>query len=209
VISPVPQVHVAAPRVVSVVPDSGQLRQADPGRLEHGDQGGVAALRERAARAGALQPWQVPCGEDRDRLVGDAGRPQPGHGVGDLFLGGQPLEELLQGPVLVAGVRAAVPVQQPGNPPLDVGLADLFPAVEAGLPAQVGGGEPLHRLGVGAYRLGGLALGGQVQAERADLRLESPGVQLLGLPRPRLRCGHDLPLLVKRTILRPVVLESQ
>src|SRR5271166_3789186 len=53
---PVPQVHVAAPRVVSVVPDSGQLRQADPGRPEHGDQGGVAALGERAARAGALQP---------------------------------------------------------------------------------------------------------------------------------------------------------
>jgi hypothetical protein len=162
---PVPQVHVAAPWAFSVVPDSGQLRQADPGRPEHGDQGGVAALRERAARAGALQPRQVPRGEDRDGLVGDAGRLQPGHGVGDLFLGGQPLEELLESAVLVTGVRAAVPVQQPDNPPLDVLLADLFPAGEIGLPAQVGGGEPLHRLGVGPYCLAGLPLGGQVQPE--------------------------------------------
>ncbi len=121
-----PQVHVAAPRAVSVIPDSGQLCRADPGRPEHGDQGSVAALRE-PAPAGALQPRQVPCGEDRDGLVGDAGWLQPGHGVADLFLGGQPLEELLQGTVLVAGVRAAVPVQQPDNPPLDVLLADLFP----------------------------------------------------------------------------------
>src|SRR5271157_1792791 len=198
---PVPQVHVAAPRVVSVVPDSGQLRQADPGRPEHGDQGGVAALRERAARAGALQPWQVPCGEDRDGLVGDAGRLQPGHGVGDLVLGGEPLEELLEGTVLVAGVRGAVPVQQPHNPPLDVLLADLFPAGEAGLPAQVGSGEPLHRLDIGPYCLAGLPLGGQVQPERADLCMKSPSVQLLGLPGPRLRCGHGLALLVKHTIL--------
>ena len=51
-------------------------------------------------------------------------------------------------------------------------------------------GEPLHRLGVGPYRLGGLALGGQAQPERADLNLECPGVQLLGLPGTRSRCGH-------------------
>src|ERR1035437_7985602 len=51
-----------------------------------------------------------------------------------------------------------------------------------------------HRLGIGPHRLGGLALGGQVQLERADLRLESPGVQQLGLPVPGLRCGHGLPL---------------
>src|SRR5208282_3110465 len=114
---PVPQVDVAAPRVAGVVADARKLRQAHSGRLEHGDQGGVAALRERAARAGALQPRQVPCGEDRDGLVGDAGRLQPGHRVGDLVLGGEPLEELLEGTVLVAGVRGAVPVQQPHNPP--------------------------------------------------------------------------------------------
>jgi hypothetical protein len=89
-----------------------------------------------------------------------AGRRQPGHRVRDLVLGGQPFEELLQGPVLVAGVRAAVAVQQPEDPPLDIGLADLFPAGQAGLPAQVLTGEPLHRLGIGPHRLGGLPLGG-------------------------------------------------
>src|SRR5208282_2648406 len=167
---------------------------------------GLAALAldgdlQRAARAGALQPGQVPCGEDRDGLVRDAGRLQPGHRIGDLFLGGQPLEELLEGAELVAGVRAAVPVQQPHNPPLDVLLADLFPAGEAGLPAQVGSGEPLHRLDIGPYCLAGLPLGGQVQPERADLCMKSPSVQLLGLPGPRLRCGHGLALLVKHTIL--------
>ena len=36
-------------------------------------------------------------------------------------------------------------------------------------PGQAGGGEPLHRLGVGPDCLGGLALGGQAQSERADL----------------------------------------
>jgi len=208
VLRPLPQT------VISRCHRSRSLRPGSPGSYripassdrrillpEHGDQGGVAALRERAARAGALQLWQVPGGEDRDGLAGDAGRLQPGHGVGDLVLGGEPLEELLEGTVLVAGVRAAVPAQQPHDPPLDVLLADLFPAGEAGLAAQVGGGEPLHRLGIGPYRLGGLPLGGQVQAERADLWLEFPSVQLLGLPGPRLRCGHGLALLVKRTIL--------
>ena len=66
-------------------------------------------------------------------------------------------------------------------------------------PAQVGGGEPLHRLGVGPHRLGGLSLGGQVQAERADLRLEHPCVQRLGLPGTGLGCGHGHPLLARRT----------
>jgi hypothetical protein len=47
-------------------------------------------------------------------------------------------------------------------------------------------------LGVGPDRLGGLALGGQPQSERADLSLECPGVQLLGLPETRLLYGHGL-----------------
>src|ERR1035441_4441864 len=73
--------------------------------------------------------------------------------------------------------------------------AALCPPRAAGLPARVRGGEPPHRLGIGPHRLGGLALGGQLQPERADLRLESPGVQQLGLPVPGLRCGHGpLPL---------------
>jgi hypothetical protein len=79
-------------------------------------------------------------------LPGTRGGFSPANCVGDLFLGGQPLEELLEGTVLVAGVRAAVPVQQPDNPSLDVLLADLFPAGEIGLPAQVAGGEPGQHL---------------------------------------------------------------
>src|SRR5271166_6587366 len=182
-------------RVIRVIPDLRQLRQPDPGGPEHGDHGGVAARLERAARAGPLQPRQVFASEDRDGLVGGVRRPQPGHRVRDLLLGGEPFEELPQRPVLVAGVRGAVPAQQPHHPLLHVLLAGLFPAGPAGLLEQVGGGEPGHRLGVGPDCLGGLALGGQVQAERADLRLEACSVQLLGLPATGLWCGHDFPLL--------------
>jgi len=39
--------------------------------------------------------------------------------------------------------------------------------------------------------IAGLAPGGQAEAERADLRLEACGVQLLGLPVTGLWCGHD------------------
>ena len=39
-------------------------------------------------------------------------------------------------------------------------------------------------------RLGGPALGGQPQSERADLGLEYPGVQVLGLPETWFLCGH-------------------
>ena len=86
-----------------------------------------------------------------------------------------------------AGVGGAVAGQQPCHPLLDVLAADLLPAGQAG---QASGGEPLHRLGVGPDCLGGLALGGQAQGERADLGLEYPGVQLFGLPGTRSRCGH-------------------
>jgi hypothetical protein len=108
------------------------------------------------------------------------GRLQPGRRVRDLILAGQPLEELLHPAVLVAGVRGAVPVQQPDDPLLHVPLPDLFPVRAVTLPEQVRCREPPHRVGVGPYRLGGLALSGQVQPERADLRLEASGVQLLG-----------------------------
>ena len=190
----VPQVDIAAPRVAGVIADAREFGQAHPGGREHRDHGGVAALLERPAGAGALQPWQVPGGEDRDGSVGDVRRSQPGHRVRDLLLGGEPSEELLQRAELVAGVRGAVPAQQPRHPLLHVVLSDLLPAGPADLPQQVGGGEPSHRLDIGPDRPGGLALGGQGQAERADLRLEIPGVQLLGPPVTGLRCAHGLTL---------------
>ena len=109
---PVPQVHVAAPRVSASyrIPATPRGGPRSPGTPRSGRRRGAARTRGPHRRA---QPGQVPCGEDRDGLVGDAGRLQPGRGVGDLVLGGQPLEELLEGTVLVAGVRAAVAVQQP------------------------------------------------------------------------------------------------
>jgi hypothetical protein len=103
---PLPQVDVAGPQ-------AGQLGQPDAGLDEHCDDRGVAALREAPARTGMVQPGQLLAGEDRDELVGDARWLQPGHRVGHLVFGGEPLEELLQGAVLVAGVRGAVSVQQP------------------------------------------------------------------------------------------------
>ena len=64
---------------------------------------------------------------------------------------------------------------------LGIGIAEFGTLLQ-----QVCADEPLRRLGVGPDRLGCLALGGQVQPERADLGLESPRVQLLGLPGTRL-----------------------
>jgi len=144
-----------------------------------------AKLRPAQACSSRVSSWPVKTGTS---LPVTRGGRSPSHRVGQFVFGGQPLEELLQGAVLVAGVRAAVPVQQPRHPLLDVLPAHLLPAGPAG---QAGGGEPLHRLGVDADCLGGLALGGQAQGERADLSLEYPGVQLLGLLRgTRSRCGH-------------------
>ena len=78
-----------------------ELGQADAGRPEHRDDRRVAPLLEAVARAGTLQPRQLLTGEDRDGLVGDVRGLQPGHRVGQLVLGGEPLQELLQRPVLV------------------------------------------------------------------------------------------------------------
>jgi hypothetical protein len=75
-----------------VVPQAGQLGQPDTGRFEHRDDRGIPALGEAAARTGMFQPGQLLAGEDRDQLVGDARRLQPGHRVRQLAFGGQPLE---------------------------------------------------------------------------------------------------------------------
>jgi hypothetical protein len=72
-------------------------------------------------------------------LSGTCGGFIPAIGSGILLVS-QPLEELPQRPELVAGVRGAIPAQQPGDPPLHVPLADLLPAGAAGLREQAGGG---------------------------------------------------------------------
>ncbi len=56
-------------------------------------------------------PHVTPTATAQDRGHGDLRRAEPGHRVEELFLGGQPFEELPQRPELDAGVRAAVPVQ--------------------------------------------------------------------------------------------------
>jgi hypothetical protein len=122
---------------------------------------------------------------------------QPGHRVRDLLLRGKPSEELLQRPVLVAGIRVAVPGQQMDQPPLHVVAVYLLPPGPGGAGDQVGGGEPCHCVGVGPHRLGRLALGGQVQPERADLTLENPGVKRLPPPGTRLRDGHCFSLFLR------------
>ncbi len=58
----------------------------------------------------------------------------------------------------------------------------------------MGGGEPSHRLGVHADRLGRLGLGCQLQPERADLPFERSRGEQLGLPGTRCRYGHSFPL---------------
>src|SRR6266496_1636742 len=47
------------------------------------------------------------------------------------------------------------------------------------------------------------ALSSQVQPERADLGLEPPSLQRLGLAGTQSRCGHDRSLFLRRTIRNP------
>ena len=82
-------------------------------------------LRPAQARSSA---GQFPVSEDRDQVLRDVWRLEPGHGVVLFFPGGEPFEELLQGAVLVAGVGAAVAVQQPGHPLLDVAACPPAPS---------------------------------------------------------------------------------
>jgi len=130
---------------------AGHLGQPDARGQEHRDDRGVTALGERPARARLVDPGQLIGGEDRDQLLGGRRRPPPGHRGRDTVFRGQPSEELLQGTVLVAGIGVAVPAQQPHHPLLDVVPVRLLPP---GLIPEAGGGEPLHRLGIGSYRLG-------------------------------------------------------
>ena len=122
---------------------------------------------------------------------------QPRHRVGEFFLLRQPLEELLQRPVLVTGVRATVETQQPHHPAPHIMGLYLVPPGAGGLGDQVGRSEPLHRLGVGPHRLCRLALGGQMKPEGADLWLERARVKRLAPPGARLRDVHSFSLFLR------------
>jgi hypothetical protein len=64
----------------------------------------------------------------------------------------------------------------------------------------------MHRVGVGPDRLGCLALGDQVQPERADLGLKPPGIQLLARAgRLGRGAGTIAALSCSRTIRSPAV----
>ena len=122
---------------------------------------------------------------------------QPGHRVGEFFFFfGPPPKELLQSPVLVAGVGVAVAAQQPDHPPLDVLPTDLLPPGPTGLGDQVGRSEPLDRLGVHPHRLARLTLGRQGKPERADLGLEHSRGERLRPPGARFRHAHSLSLFL-------------
>jgi hypothetical protein len=132
----------------------------------------------------------------------------PFHRVGQVVFGGQPFEELLQGAVLVTGVGAAVPVQQPGHPPLDVLTVHLLPADPARLPGQAGG-EPLDRLGVGPYRLGGLASAARRRANELILAWSTPASSCLGC-RERGSCAvMGGGLFLWRTIRSPALPQAR
>ena len=86
-----------------------------------------------------VRPWQVFSRADSSSLVNTGtslsltvGGAQPGHGVRELFLFGEPAEELLEGPGLVAGVGVAVAGQQVHQPPLHVMAGYLVPPGVAG-----------------------------------------------------------------------------
>ena len=65
-----------------------------------------------------LRPWQLfsraesSSPVDRYQLLAHLGGTQPGHRVRELLFLGEPAEELLQGPELVAGIGIAVAGQQ-------------------------------------------------------------------------------------------------
>ncbi len=124
------------------------------------------------------------------------------HGVGELFLSGPPAEELLEGPVLVAGIGVAVAAEEPGYPAPDILPVYLVPVGAASLAQEVSGGEPLDCFGVHPHRLGRLALGREIEPERADCPLERS--RSTRLQRPGARCPHvhSLSLFLRRPGLR-------
>src|SRR5260370_42311133 len=83
------------------------------------------AIRAASRRSANARPAQARSSRGRSPAVktgtglsGTRGGFSPAMGSRTSFLGGQPLEELLGGTVLVAGVRPAGPGQQADNAPL-------------------------------------------------------------------------------------------
>jgi hypothetical protein len=58
------------------------------------------------------------------------------HGVGEFFLVGPPTEELLQRPVLIAGIGVAIAAEKPDCPALDILPVYLVPAGAASSPRR-------------------------------------------------------------------------
>ena len=80
---PAIQVQVTALRIAWVVADAGQLREPDTGRLEHGQDRGVASVREAAALACPPQGGKFFAGEHRhQRDLHRRGRAAPSPGPG-------------------------------------------------------------------------------------------------------------------------------
>jgi hypothetical protein len=189
------QVQVAAAGVARVIADPGQLGQPDPGRPEHREDRRVPPLCERVAPARLIQLGKFCAGEERHRLVRHLRRAEPCHRVGDLVLGRQPAEELLECTVLLVGVGLAVAAQQPHHPPLHVLSSYLRPAGLTCLAQQVGGGEPARCLGVDPDRPGRLVLRRQVQLERGHVRRERPRVQRSRARQPERPRGQSFTLV--------------
>ena len=160
-------------------------------------------------RARKLRPWHARRSAESSPLLntgtgpgGAFGRPKSRHGVGAVLLGGQPPQEQPHRAELVARVRGAVLAQQPHRPPLQILPVHLPPAGLIRLRDQVRRREPAHRLGIGVQSPPGLALGGQVQPERAHLGLERPRVQRLRMrraPLPGRRSFTLVPLILAGT----------
>ncbi|NEA28705.1 hypothetical protein [Actinomadura bangladeshensis] len=90
------QVQVTAVGIVGVVADAGEFGQSPACRLEQGEEGVVAALCEGFPFAVLEELGEILVGEDRDDLFVGGWRAELRHRIGQIFVGGPPLEELLQ-----------------------------------------------------------------------------------------------------------------
>ena len=102
------QVQVTVRWVAGDVPDPGQLREPDAGRLEHGQDRGVTPVREAAALACSPQGGKFSAGEHRYQRGLHRRGTQPFHRVRAVILDGQPAQEPAHRAELVTGICRAV-----------------------------------------------------------------------------------------------------